>query len=73
MSVTYSIESNHQTGTYKTLVMTTRQDNAVELFSAALDQRVPSESVRLLRNGVLMARKTPKTAFMAEQWSGLAL
>lgn len=63
----FEIQSNSQ-GTYRTIARGVKPDDAISLFNDAVEQRRPSESVRLVGDEGLWARKTPKGHFIHPEW-----
>lgn len=63
----FEIQTNLN-GSYRTVAPIESEVWAVHNLSVLLDHRRASESVRVLKDGVLMARKTPKGWFMHPDW-----
>lgn len=64
----FTVETNMGSKTLRTIHETEIADRAIFFFIGVVDKMRPTESARLLRDGEVMARKTPKRSFIAPEW-----
>lgn len=64
----FTIETNMGSTTYRPIHSTEVADHAIYFFIGVLDKMRPTESARLMRDGQVMARKTPKAVTLAPEW-----
>lgn len=64
----FKVETNMGSKTLREIHATDNADRAIHFFISVLDKMRPTESARLVRDGEVMARKTPKTTFLHADW-----
>lgn len=64
----FSIETNMGRSTIQSIHTTEVADHAIYFFLDVLKAMRPTESARLMLDGKVMARKTPKRSFIADEW-----